>query len=73
MVTHYESFTCYFGLIILATGVFNTEPKDSEVNKKNRDNSKRHFKKKSAEEKVKSEEEAQAEAEQLKQQQKQTG
>ena len=44
MLTHYESFTCYFGFSILATGVFNTEPKDSEVNK-NRDNRKRHFKK----------------------------
>ena len=49
--------------VILATGVFNTEPKDSEVNKKTEIIVKDTLKKKSAEEKVKSEEKAQAEAE----------
>ena len=49
--------------VVLATGVFNTEPKDSEVNKKTEIIVKDTLKKKSAEEKVKSEEIAQAEAE----------
>ena len=49
--------------VVLATGVFNTEPKDSEVNKNTDIIVKDTLKKKSAEEKVKSEEIAQAEAE----------
>ena len=49
--------------VVLATGVFNTEPKDSEVNKKTEIIVKDTLKKKSAKEKVKSEEIAQAEAE----------
>ena len=49
--------------VVLATGVFKTEPKDSEVNKKTEIIVKDTLKKKSAEEKVKSEEIAQAEAE----------
>ena len=49
--------------VVLATGVFNTEPKDSEGNKKTEIIVKDTLKKKSAEEKVKSEEKAQAEAE----------
>ena len=49
--------------VVLATGVFNTEPKDSAVNKKTEIIVKDTLKKKSAEEKVKSEEIAQAEAE----------
>ena len=49
--------------VVLATGVFNTEPKDSEVNKNTDIIVKDTLKKKSAEEKVKSEEKAQAEAE----------
>ena len=49
--------------VVLATGVFNTEPKDSKVNKKTEIIVKDTLKKKSAEEKVKSEEKAQAEAE----------
>ena len=49
--------------VILATGVFNTDPKDSEVNKKTEIIVKDTLKKKSAEEKVKSEEIAKAEAE----------
>ena len=49
--------------VILATGVFKTEPKDSEVNKKTEIIVKDTLKKKSAEEKGKSEEKAQAEAE----------
>ena len=49
--------------VVIATGVFNTEPKDSEVNKKTEIIVKDTLKKKSAEEKVKSEEKAQAEAE----------
>ena len=49
--------------VVLATGVFNTEPKDSKVNKKTEIIVKDTLKKKSVEEKVKSEEIAQAEAE----------
>ena len=49
--------------VVLATWVFNTEPKDSEVNKKTEIIVKDTLKKKSAKEKVKSEEIAQAEAE----------
>ena len=48
--------------VILATGVFNTEPKDS-INTKNRDNSKESSETKLAEEKAKLEAQAQAEAE----------
>ena len=52
-----------FVSVILATGVFKTEPKDNVVNKKTEIIVKDTLKKKSAEEKVKSEEIAQAEAE----------
>ena len=50
---------CYFGC---TTGVFNTEPKDSEVNKKTEIIVKDTFKK-SAEEKAQAEAEAKAAAE----------
>ena len=49
--------------VVIATGVLNTDPKDSEVKKKTEIIVKDTLKKKSAEEKVKSEEIAQAEAE----------
>ena len=49
--------------VVLATGVFNTEPQDSEGNKKTEIIVKESLEKKPAEEKVKLEEVAQAEAE----------
>ena len=52
-----------FVSVVFATGVFNTDPKDSEVNKKTEIIVKDTLKKKSAKEQVKSEEIAQAEAE----------
>ena len=49
--------------VVLATGVFNTEPKDIKENKKTEITVKESLEKKPAEEKVKSEEIAKAEAE----------